>query len=449
MRIWGAWAVLGMLSAFGGAARAEGPGIRLGDQLVLHPGLASEFVYDTNIFYSSNNLTPAFSFRLIPTIDLATRSMQRSGGAAHLLDFRLHAGLEYNEFITNQPGVSEHRWFSVTAGAQATIKPGGRFETTFYDNYTRSSQLPYGNSLGNINIDEDRNQIGGRFTYRPGGGRLELSAAYSFTIDLYEFSEFEAYNNQSHNVELRGSWKFLPKTALFVQATEAPTLYFNKSVNFVHQDSYPLRIEAGLQGLLTTKLSFQAYVGYGNGFYQPPPATTQTLTAAETATLSNPNGPLGGIDIQWRPWALSAGSIGYKHDFGDSVLGAYDNYDTVYVGWTQLIWRFSASLRVTYQNIRYKNIPASQSICNTDPGVTTANGGCNDAATVAPFTSRTDNFVSLDAHVDYPFKDYLILTAGYLFSDLQTDSALSSGILGIFPIPYMKHQILLKLSFLY
>src|ERR1700722_20077225 len=80
------------------SARADGPdGFKLGDRLVLHLGLGTEFRYDDNVFYQNSNKVGAFEFLLLVSADMATRPTP-SGR----VDFQLHAGLTYNEFITDR-----------------------------------------------------------------------------------------------------------------------------------------------------------------------------------------------------------------------------------------------------------------------------------------------------------------------------------------------------------
>src|SRR5438045_2290459 len=102
-RVW-TWALCFLLVGVG-TARADGPGIALGDRLLLHLGLGAEFRYNDNIFFTSDNpnsagvrtpKTSAFTFRLLPTIDLATRAAR--GSQSPNVDFRLHAGMTYTEF---------------------------------------------------------------------------------------------------------------------------------------------------------------------------------------------------------------------------------------------------------------------------------------------------------------------------------------------------------------
>src|SRR5262245_33150481 len=88
-----------------GAARAEGPGIKLGESLVLHPGFGLLAGYDSNVLYSASNepVTGAFYIGLRPVVDLSTLSLQRGGGSdARTLDFRLHLGSSMRFLITGR-----------------------------------------------------------------------------------------------------------------------------------------------------------------------------------------------------------------------------------------------------------------------------------------------------------------------------------------------------------
>ena len=409
--------VLSALLVFSGAARAEGPGVMLGDRLVLHPGIAAEFRYDSNIFFQATNPVGEFLFRLMPSLDLATRPPQRGGNAPHGIDFRLHAGIDYNEYLTSDANVSGHRSVGVQAGMLLTVLPQHPFSFDVFDNYVRSVQPPY--SLLPYNIDRDTNEAGLRLRYRPGGGRLQLDLAYTFGLDLFEIPQFQDLNVLYHRIDFRAMWKFFPKTAIYVEVSDQPYLYLHNGPGTIdHPDSYPLRAIAGLTGLITAKLTLNAWIGYGNGFYQ---------AVAMTPTV-NPNTPIGGIDLKWKPSVLSEGVIGYHHDFVNSLLGAYYDTDAAYIGWTQLIWRFTGAVNLQYSNNRYHGIQAATSL--------------------VPL-ARTDNLVVFNARVDYPFKDWLISSLGYVLQNNSTDAMLSMGLAGLVPLNYTTHEVYLRLSVLY
>jgi hypothetical protein len=401
------------------AARAEGPGIRLGKQLVFHPGIGVDIGYDSNLFFAQGNTVGAAFLRLRPQLDLATRPAQRGGNQPHYVDFRLNFGLNYTEWLTPDPNIARYRFVAINAGMLLTILPHYPFTIDIYDNYSRSVQLPYLQLP--VNIVRNTNEAGIRLRYRPGGGRLELQGSYGFGIDFFEDPQFQDLNVFIHRAQLRLSWKFFPKTAIYVEASETAFIY-QRVGTFAHPNGFPVRVTAGLIGLLTAKLQLHAWIGYGNGLYQPNP-----LTGVQGPS---PNTAIGGFQLDWRPTILSTGSIGFIHDFQNSLLGSYYDFDRAFISWLQHIWRFSLTARLQYDNIRYQGIqPQSGLMPNPDMSLT-----------------RSDNRLALLFSAQYNFKDWLSLSAAYQLLYNQTDAQLNLGPQGLIPLNYLKHEVWLRFA---
>ena len=413
-----------LLTTVSAAARAQsvsGDGLKLGDTFLLHLGMGLEVDYDTNLFYENSNPHRAFELRLTPRFDLS--NVPRVGGRQFQLDF--HGGLNYLEYLTSNAAIEHLRQFNVDAGVLATFFALNPYSFQVFDNYIRSAQAPY--SLSDHNFDRDTNDLGVRINLAPGGGRLSFYIGYVFGIDYFEPAALQAFNLLSHRFDFRASWKVLPKTAIYIAATEFLYLYQNQgngTSSYDHPDSYPFRIIAGIQGLITTKLTLNGYIGYGNGFYQTVKTTSPTGMA--TVVNANPNTPIGGVAVTWKPTILSTGTLGYDHDFVNSLLGSYYDMDTVYASWTQLIWRFTAFLRVSYANERYK-------------GITPLTGDLT--------STRTDNYVTINSRVDYPFLRWLWGSVGY---DLQLNR--SNAVLdlnpaaAVVPVTFTKSVVYLRLT---
>jgi hypothetical protein len=213
---------------------------------------------------------------------------------------------------------------------------------------------------------------------------------------------------------------------VYLAASEVLNLYQHPGTTD-HPNSYPLRIEAGLQGLITAKLTMNIWIGYGNGFYRP--------TATVPMVVANPNSVIAGLGLNWKPTTLSTGTLGYTHDFENSLLGSYFDLDMVYLSWTQLMWRFTGFLRFAYSNERFAGV------CVPMRKVGLACGPSGE--TVA---NRVDNLITLNVRIDYPFKDWLFLS---LVNDLQvnvSNGALSLGVAGTVPPNYTKDVIGLRLT---
>lgn len=404
------------------AAAVEGDGIALGSRLVLHAGIGAELRYDSNVFYQDSNAVSALALRLTPKFLLATRV--KRDGSPHKFDFRIGAGLDYREWLVSSNGQRPPRQFNVTAGAAATILPTGPVTVDLYDNYVRSIQPPY--QVATFNYDRDVNEIGTRFRIKPGGGRLELQLSYTFGIDYWETKAQQVYNNYYHHSNLRLLYKFLPKTSVYLMADNIVYQYWTSAATQTaldRPDGYPLRIMAGLNGLLTSKLTFDIYGGYTNGFYKFGPS---------------PSTGIAGLTLTWRPFTLSTSTLAYRHDFENTLLGVYANFDNISISWMQQIWRFAAFLRLSYQNTRYQGIAAASGVV-TDQGAATS--------------TRTDNQFALNARVDfYTYKNWLALSLGYDFNILRSNTALSTMTMAtaaVIPTNFVKHEVYLGVSLYY
>jgi hypothetical protein len=412
----GARAQVSATSSSSSSGGSTGGGIRLGDAMVLHLGLGTEVGWDSNVFFEANNATNAFYLRLNPSFDLTNRP--RQGTRAFQLDF--HGGLGYVEYLSNRGATGDHRQFNVDAGVLASFFATGPYNFSVFANYVRTTMPPY--TASSQNFDRDTNDVGARINLSPGGGRLTINIGYLFGIDYFENGQLTDFDLQSHRFDLRVSWRFLPKTALYVAAFEVLNFYQHRGVDN-HPDSFPLHVEAGIQGLITAKLTVNAWIGYANGFYQWPATTPASVGTP------NPNTAIGGLSLSWKPTMLSTGAIGYQHDFVNSLLGAYYDEDMVYLSWSQLVWRFTGFIRAQYANMRFQGVQPVQA---------TSNG--------------TDNNFMLNIRVDYPFRDWLIGSVGYdLFVNRSNRMLLGPGgtMPGAVPVDYTKNVVYLRLSFQY
>jgi hypothetical protein len=389
---------------------AHAHGIRLGDALVLHLSLGAEVDYDSNIFYESSHEHGAFYLRLNPSFELTTRPRE----GHRQVEFSAHGGLGYVEYLTSDSAIENHRQFNVDAGLLASFFNLNPYNFQLFDNYVRTTQPPYTVSSGNL--DRDTNELGVRINLSPGGGRLTFYVGYLFGVDYFEPALLQSYDLQYHRFDLRASWRVLPKTAIYVQATEVINQYPTPGIG-MHPNSFPFHVDAGLQGLITAKLTVNLWVGYGNGFYASGP---------------NPNTAIGGVSASWKPTILSTGQLGYQHDFINSLLGSYYDEDAVYASWTQLIWRFTGFLRAQYSNLRFNGVQAVQAT-----------------------TDGTDNMVELNVRVDYPFKDWLFASVGYDLLLDRSNRKLTIGTPGspmvpeLVPVDYTKHVVYLRLTATY
>jgi hypothetical protein len=253
------------------------------------------------------------------------------------------------------------------------------------DSFVRLEDTPYQGS-GNP-ISRDDNIASAQAQWSPGGGRITGTLRYTNTIDVFEQgSGFSYANSLNHQLMLDGSWKWLPKTAIFMQATQGYVTYLNADAKG-KVSSYPLHVFVGLRGLITQKTSAYVALGYANGFYSSG-ATT--------------NGFLGStyVDLQLTitPSLLNRVVMGFHQDFVNSVISSFYYETAFYASYVQQIagrLAFDLSGRISHRTYQGLLFDMTQ--------------------------SRSDNPVILGATLDYFIRNWAYAGLGYSMSANLTD----------------------------
>jgi hypothetical protein len=439
------WVVAALLLV-GGAARAEGPGSKLGDSLVLHPGIWAAVGYDSNVNYapensqSSLNVSPQGSFYVAirPSLDLATPSLQRGGNEPHALDFRLHLGAPLR-FLTNSAYRSSNYnsdSIGMEGGLLLAINPFGHWSFDLYDTFLRTSEPPYAGLIGvqngifgDKNIDRDNNVAGLRLRWRPDGQRFESTAQYAFTYDYFEGNSPSVYTSRTsltNAFTVRFKWKFFPKTALYLNADEQIVSYPG-AAPMAGQPSvaapptaYPFRVVLGLLGLITSKFTVNINAGYGNSFTQS--------NASQPAAASY-NSVVALADLSWQPTVLTTISLGYRHDFAQALIGTFYNLDSGTLSLSQSVWRFNIGARLIYNHRAYQGDLTGAGLSN----------------------GRVDDELLAHLQIDFFIKDWFWASLG---DDLMKNwsncqlSSTSQTISGL-PCNYLRNDTWLRLTLAY
>lgn len=314
----------------------EGPGVRLGQSLVFHPGVGVEGGYDTNVFYSDENTPGAGRLRISVNLDLATRPPQRrTDGEGRVqrsrnLEFRLGIAAAYNEYLSGLDVVQEHRNVDLNAGFDLNILPGRVFSVMISDTYVRSVQPQ--NEVGPRNFNRDYNDAQIYFQIAPGGGMFDLRIGYNLQLTYYEDSDFPGLqytgNFLGHNVFANLRWRFLPKTALVFSGSFTPILAFDDGApppdTRVNHDQYQTRATVGLVGLLTRRFSLLLQAGYGGAYF-----TGGEIPYYETF--------IGRLELQFHITPTARLRFGYDRDFFPTPFSDYYNRDRVAATYSHLI----------------------------------------------------------------------------------------------------------------
>jgi hypothetical protein len=391
------------------AARApvgQTTGLKLSEATLLHVGVGAEGGYDTNVFYSDENRVASPIVRITPFVQITNAT--RTGAVPSGAYYDLNAGLQFREYITDNENVRAQRAFNPVASGMLEVSNGRAVSFYATDTFVRAEEPPYDESTTNIIRNANIATLGVRFA--PGGGRMRGLVRYTNLIDHFETEEYQVASHMGHDVTLDGSWLWLPKTALFLQVSQGFIHYFDPNAP---QDpvnpkfnSVPLRTLAGLRGLLTDKVAVRIAAGYGNAFYQGGGINTTGLS-----TL----GAL--VELSYRPTLFTNITLGYRHEFRNSVIGTFYDVDTGYLGLGQRIGdRLNLLAHGRYEYRRFAGLRLP----------------------------RTDNFAQTGLTADFYIQEWLYAGAGYLLLFNRSDVDRSVG-----GIDYTKQQIFVRLGFVY
>ena len=398
----------------------EGPGLKLSDSVVLHGGAAVMGSYDTNVFYSNQGAVGSFFLTPIGHVDLATLPRQRlegqPEGPTQAVDFRLRFAAGYRAYLSSDENVKKQSNVDLDGGLNLVINPKGRYKGTISDEYVRT--VTPSNMEGPGSYIRDYNVAGAKLDIAPGGGMLAFGLGYSFTMDWWEKNLASLGGSKpnmfAHLITLDGKWKFLPKTAVVLRVSEGiisrPDLVINGEK---HPDSYPVRVEAGLMGQLTYRLSATIMAGYGNGLYQ---------AATGRPNPANFNNALVTAQLRWQVATTGALTLGFNRNFFDSLWSDYytDN-------------------RVT---LRYDHMLFSRLLLHLDGGYTYRQYSGLDPA-IWGVSSRNDNVIEGHAGVDWRIKEWLFVGAGYDLYYVNADRTITYGGLPYNP-SYVKHVVFFR-----
>jgi hypothetical protein len=389
-------------------------GIQLSEGLLLHSGIGVEAGYDTNVFYAPNNVVGSTIVRVMPYLELTNAT--RTGPVSRDVTFDVRAGLLYRYYGSDNADVKKYRsaWMP-NAGASLGFT-GAQVGIGFADVFSRIEDPPY---VSQVNVTgpltRDNNQASVELRYSPGGGRLVGLLRYTNMIDVFD-NPYNYANSVSNTLTLDLSWKWLPKTAVFIDVQQGYVFYLNNNtvVNPMtgmteaeKVSSFPLHVTVGLRGLLTAKTSAVLSIGYANGFYSSGGSTNGFLgtTYADLA-----------LTIQLTQ--LSRAVLGFRHDFLNSVISNFAYEETAYVSYVQQIaGRLGLDLSGRYAYLSYEgNV--------VDP---TQNG-------------RVDNFFQVGASLDYFLRNWAYVGVGYSLLDNRSNIASDD---------YLKQQVFARLGITY
>jgi len=316
----------------------EGIGVRVGN-LELHPGISGEAGYDSNYFLRSKEENPiaTYRFRVTPAITLETLGQQRREGNAPSaqapLQFSAGAYASYNELVaadsTYSSAVSKQRNLDAGANLGLNIFPVGRVGIDGYGNFVRTIQPSNDTDITNA-FNRDAFRAGAGVTWRPGGGLFSWRAGYEFLYNYFEEDPFKPLNNYQNQVNLRGNWRFLPRTSLTYDGSYT---WISYAKNTEQADGAIVRSQIGINGLITDQFGFLGRVGWAGTFYDQLGARKQEQfdsIVGQAEVKWYLGGQAHNADALTGPVGLSWIALGYTRDVQNSYLADFYQRDRGY-----------------------------------------------------------------------------------------------------------------------
>jgi len=314
-------------------AYGSGAGYNAGS-FVIHPGIAGEFGYDSNLYRraSSENPVEVFVLRITPSVSLTT-AVPEGQPAKYRLDAGVSAGYsEYMKATDTKEKVSSFRSLGIDADADLVVNPDGRVGARFYGDAIRSVQPSNFTDTGS-KFDRVYLRLGSEVIWKPGGGLFDWRFGYEYGARLFEENRFASLNYSNHALRTRGRWRFLPRTALVFDTTAAFVRYSNPGDNAYLLGSNPIRSRVGFNGLITNRFVLLALAGWGATFHR-----------SGDVPVENFDSPIGQLQLTFYPTPapglsesdsvsllLSSISVGYSRDFSSSYFGSYYGTDRGYL----------------------------------------------------------------------------------------------------------------------
>lgn len=291
-----------------------GDGLRAG-RFVISPSLTLTGAYDTNLFYQSSDETTEPS--RAPSVGF-TPALSMSMEDVDVVDFSGDAQMTWQQYLDSEDAISGQSGLSTNLGLQLGINRKGAFSLTLEERFERTNEPPTSPTVEPYN--RNLNSAGLTLGLHPGGQVFQHFLGYKF--HRYFHDDLPLINRNIHSLNLKNYWRFLPRTAVVLNANLAITDYdtADRGQGFANVNSTPLRISGGLTGLITQRVSARLVGGWGLSFHDEGQSFSGFLV----------DGQLG-----WQFGNKEANNklyLGFEQGFTESTIANFVQYYRPYAG---------------------------------------------------------------------------------------------------------------------
>ncbi len=337
------------------------------------------------------------------------------------MDVDLDANLELRGYLGYQDAAT--RELSTAAGgltAQLNVNPLGDVGLLIAERLTRAADAA--NQSTSARLLHVLNSTTFTLRYKPGGGALLFDAGYGLLYDYYDRSGNGVITPENLDAlrqmpTLKTSWKFLPRTALFLEASGDLATYpasrpdYNRGVKI-------LTAQAGATGSVTGKVSALVKAGYGDTFIDTP---------------DNYRAAIGQVELTFEISATAKLRAGLLRTVQPATLYKFYGLMRGYLGYEHMLFGNTAvQLKLRYDDLRFGNAEWN----------VRANG-------------RVDGSLAGEVSIERRFRDWLSVTVSDTFDVRTSNFSFTAtpdgqpGTMAKSETSYMFNDIFLRIAFLY
>jgi hypothetical protein len=239
-------------------------------------GLRLESGYNTNLYRTTdpNGREGVVQLNVNPTLRAQTIRPR-------IVALDAGIGLEWSQYL-GDADARRQSGETIDGDFELRFNPNGLFSVAPRDEIRRTTRASFGAAGEPFQSTENTFEL--ELALHPGGAdrpsRLGLSGSLTGIHRLWRYDRFATLNKNAFGGRLELKYNFLPKTAVFINALvmsvvnasstieQDRALATDTSFSRANPDSTPIRVSAGLTGLLLPRLGLLLSAGYGTAQYR-------------------------------------------------------------------------------------------------------------------------------------------------------------------------------------
>lgn len=286
-------------------------------------------------------------------------------------------------------------------------------------------------------FDHWTESLGVGVDFIPGNGALKLTAEMNLFIDAYDNDSQippELLNNERYTPTVRAAWAFLPKTEIFVEGS-GTFANFREQAAAINADSWIYSGSAGLNGIITPRISALAKVGF-----------TGINTSGDGPTNITNNTVGAQLEATWDISPHSKWRVGGARTIEPTSVFLFATQWKGYTRFDQLIAsRLNISLGAEYNHLSYGRSVSSLNGAGVFAGTNSTDDGRDE---------RRDHVVQGSIALAYYVSDFITISivdrVDFRRTNYQYPFSVNDGTTTpALPAEYITNDVFLRLGFRY